>query len=180
MRRTVTSLAVMLLVFSVAAGCRSTTGKSLGQNIDDKTITTTVKSKLVADRAKNLVSVDVDTNQGTVYLTGNVATAQQKADAEQITRSVEGVRNVVNNLQVTPRAAGDTRPVTGGSASPATGDFTGRHTMTGEVTQVASERGHVHLKTPEGELVLHFPPATLRDVKPGDRLTVELAVRPAR
>ena len=66
------------------------------------------------------------------------------------------------------------------SASPsmAAGDFVARHTMTGEVTRVDSTKGKVTLKTAEGSLDLHFPPSSLSNVKKGDRLTVELAMKP--
>jgi osmotically-inducible protein OsmY len=47
-----------------------------------------------------LTKVDVDTNKGTVYLTGNVENATVKARATEIARAVSGVRDVVNNLTV--------------------------------------------------------------------------------
>jgi osmotically-inducible protein OsmY len=84
----------------LAVGCRSTTGQSVGQSIDDKTLLASVKSKLVADKASNLTRVHVDVNNGTVYLTGNVESAEQKARAERIANEVKGVRSVVNNLQI--------------------------------------------------------------------------------
>ena len=94
------SLAVFFVLFAVlVAGCRST-GQSVGQNIDDKTILASVKTKLVADKASNLTKVNVDVTNGTVYLTGNVETAAQKSNAERLAQDVKGVRSVVNNLQV--------------------------------------------------------------------------------
>ena len=71
--------------------------------MDDASITASVKSKLVADRATNLTRVDVDTNRGTVYLNGTVDTPQQKAKAEQLAWQAKGVKSVVNNLQVHQR-----------------------------------------------------------------------------
>jgi len=94
------TLVVMVAVLAVLSGCRSMTGKSAGTNIDDASITTAVKSKLVADKVSNLTRVNVDTNNGTVYLNGTVESAEQRARAEQIAREAKGVRNVVNNLQV--------------------------------------------------------------------------------
>jgi osmotically-inducible protein OsmY len=79
------------------------TGKTAGQNVDDTTITASVKSKLVADKASNLTRVDVDTNRGTVYLNGSVDTAEQKARAEQLAWQASGVKAVVNNLQITKK-----------------------------------------------------------------------------
>ncbi|MGH7392460.1 MAG: BON domain-containing protein [Candidatus Rokuibacteriota bacterium] len=100
MGRAMKTVALMLAILAVLGGCRAMTGKSAGQNVDDATITASVKSKLVADKASNLTRVDVDTSNGTVYLNGTVETAEQKTKAEQLTRQAEGVKSVVNNLQV--------------------------------------------------------------------------------
>jgi len=54
---------------------------------------------------------------------------------------------------------------------------TGRHTMTGEVTSVSPEKGRLLVKTPVGRMLLHFPSAALQNVKKGDSVTVELALR---
>jgi len=66
------------------------------------------------------------------------------------------------------------------SASPsmAGGDFVARHTMTGEVTRIDANKGTLTLKTAEGNLDLHFPPSALSNVKKGDRVSVELAMKP--
>lgn len=101
MTRTWKSLAVFLVILGVlAAGCRSTTGRTVGENIDDKQILASVKTKLVADKPSNLTKVNVDVTGGTVYLSGNVESAEHKTRAEQIAKDVKGVKSVVNNLQV--------------------------------------------------------------------------------
>jgi len=100
MTRATRNLAVLLMILVVAAGCRGMTGKTAGQTIDDASVTASVKSKLVADKAANLTRVDVDTNNGTVYLNGTVDSTEQKARAEQLAWQATGVKNVVNNLQV--------------------------------------------------------------------------------
>lgn len=66
------------------------------------------------------------------------------------------------------------------SASPATGDFMGRHTMTGEVTRIDGKSGKFSLKTKDGTLDLHAPPSALSGVKSGDQLSVEIAVKPMK
>jgi hypothetical protein len=53
----------------------------------------------------------------------------------------------------------------------------GHHTMTGEVTSVAPDKGRLFIKTPEGRMLLHFPSAALQNVKKGDSVTVELALK---
>jgi osmotically-inducible protein OsmY len=100
MRAVIRSVAVLLAVALTTAACESMTGKSAGTNIDDATITATVKSRLVAEKASNLTRVDVDTNSGTVYLNGTVESAEQKTRAEQLAWQARGVKSVVNNLQV--------------------------------------------------------------------------------
>jgi len=94
------AVAVLVVLVAVVAGCQSMTGKSTGTNIDDATITASVKSKLVGEKASNLTRVDVDTNNGTVYLNGTVDSAEQKTKAEQLAWQAKGVKSVVNNLQV--------------------------------------------------------------------------------
>ena len=103
MGRVTQTLVVLVAVLAVLSGCQSMTGKSAGQNVDDATITASVKSKLVADKGANLTRVDVDTNNGTVYLNGTVDSADQKTRAEQLAREAKGVKSVVNNLQVQKR-----------------------------------------------------------------------------
>jgi len=100
MTRGFKSIVVLLMIFSLAAGCQSMTGKTAGQNVDDATITAAVKTKLVADKAANLTRVNVDTNNSTVYLNGVVDSVEQKARAEQLAWQAKGVKSVVNNLQV--------------------------------------------------------------------------------
>jgi hyperosmotically inducible periplasmic protein len=189
MPRTLGRLAIVSLVLLTAVGCTTMTGQTLGTNIDNKTTTAEVKAKLTADRLQNLTWVDVDTNDGTVYLTGTATTDAQKLRATEIAQQVTGVKKVVNNIQVRPaEQAGAT---THGSSSqqarsdetmPAAspGDFSGQHTITGQVTSVDHANGHLALKTDHGDLMLHFPPQALNNVKQGDRIAVDLALRPAR
>jgi osmotically-inducible protein OsmY len=103
MSRSFHALVVVIAVLAVAAGCQSVTGKTAGTVVDDSSITASVKAKLVADKPANLTRVDVDTNNGTVYLNGVVDTPEQRARAEDLARHTKGVAMVVNNLQVAPR-----------------------------------------------------------------------------
>ena len=89
----------MLTVFALA-GCQAMTGKTAGRNVDDATITSSVKTKLAADKLSSLTRVDVDTNNGTVSLNGVVESAEQKARAQDLASQASGVNRVINNLQV--------------------------------------------------------------------------------
>ena len=97
------SAVVLTIVLLLGAGCRSTTGESVGQNIDDATITTQVKAKLASEKASNLTRVSVATANGRVSLTGIVPTQAERARAEQLAREVKGVQGVANNLQIEKR-----------------------------------------------------------------------------
>jgi hyperosmotically inducible periplasmic protein len=90
-------LAMVLVVGG--SGCQAMTGETLGEHIDDTTITTTVKTRLAAEKGTTLTRVQVDTDRGVVQLSGVVETAADRARAEQIARGVGGVKSVRNNLQ---------------------------------------------------------------------------------
>lgn len=88
-------------LFSLASGCAGTpTTASTGQMVDDATITTKVKAALFQDPVVSGFDVGVDTFKGQVQLNGFVDTPEQKARAEQIARTVNGVAGVGNKLSV--------------------------------------------------------------------------------
>ena len=93
------TVAFLLLI----AGCQAMTGETAGQNIDDGTLTTYVKTALAGERINTLTRVGVETNNGIVVLTGEVETAQEKSRAGTVAAQVKGVRQVTNNLQVIKR-----------------------------------------------------------------------------
>jgi hyperosmotically inducible protein len=85
------------------AGCQAMTGETAGQNIDDGTLTTYVKTALAGERVNTLTRVGVETNNGIVVLTGEVETATERSRAGTVASEVKGVKRVVNNLQVIKR-----------------------------------------------------------------------------
>jgi hyperosmotically inducible periplasmic protein len=94
------AMTLVAFVAVVLTACTSTTGKTTGENVDDATITSEVKTKLAAEKISTLTKIGVDTDRRTVYLTGTVDNAEMRARAEQIARSVKHVAGVVNNLTV--------------------------------------------------------------------------------
>jgi osmotically-inducible protein OsmY len=100
MIRTFKRLAVTLALLFFMAGCQALTGATLGENIDDGNITTSVKTQLASDKLVTLTRVGVETNNGVVYLTGEVETAEQRSHIGSLASQVKGVKRVVNNLQV--------------------------------------------------------------------------------
>ncbi len=94
-----TGFALSIAMLSIV-GCQSTTGKTTGQTIDDASITAAVQSKLSSDRLSNFSRIDVDTERGVVTLNGVVPSVEQKMRVVELTRQVNGVRTVNNNLQI--------------------------------------------------------------------------------
>jgi hyperosmotically inducible protein len=92
---------VVFFLGIVSSGCAALTGKTAGRNIDDATISATVKTNLAAERAVTLTKIDVDTTEGVVYLNGVVDSVAMKQRAAEIAQQVSGVKRVVNNLQIT-------------------------------------------------------------------------------
>ncbi|MDQ3170592.1 MAG: BON domain-containing protein [Acidobacteriota bacterium] len=72
----------------------------VGAAVTDASVTAAVKTRLLADPDVAGLRIDVDTTDKVVTLTGTVATAAQKTEAESIARDTTGVTRVVNNLRV--------------------------------------------------------------------------------
>jgi hyperosmotically inducible periplasmic protein len=90
-------------LFPVLSGCAGTsTRQSTGEFVDDATITAKVKAEFVRDELVKALQVNVDTFKGVVGLSGFVDTPAQKARAADIARTVNGVTEVKNNIEVKP------------------------------------------------------------------------------
>lgn len=92
-RRRARSLAVVASVLLV-------TGCATFDPLEDTRIESEVKAKLVAEKDANLTRLGVVSREGTVTLSGHVASAEQRARAEALAGGVRGVGRVVNTLQV--------------------------------------------------------------------------------
>src|SRR3990172_1907221 len=103
MVRTFKMMIGALAVLFLMTGCQAMTGQTMGENIDDSYITGAVKTQLASDKLVSLTRVEVETNNGIVYLTGQVQTAEQKSHIGSLASQVKGVKRVVNNLQVINR-----------------------------------------------------------------------------
>ncbi len=94
-------LGVALGFVGLLAACAPIEGRETsGQYVDDATISTKVRSELIEDQALRAFDIHVETMQDVVQLSGFVDSAQQKLQAENIARSVNGVHNVKNNIIV--------------------------------------------------------------------------------
>ena len=94
---------VILLVATLLAPLLlSACGKSVGDTIDDATITTRVKTALLNDPVVGGLRIDVDTFKGVVTLSGRAKTKEEEAKAIALTRQIGGVTDVKSTLQIQP------------------------------------------------------------------------------
>jgi hyperosmotically inducible protein len=91
-------LILALAVAPMAAGC----GKTVGETIDDATVTARVKTALLNDPAVGGLKIDVDTTLGVVTMSGVVKSPDEEQRAIAVARRVNGVRDVRSTLQVNP------------------------------------------------------------------------------
>lgn len=90
-------LATALLI---SVGCTRDDGKTVGQTVDDSAVTAKVKTAFAQDPGVKAMDVKVVTHRGAVQLSGWVNTAEEKARAEQVAKSVAGVSTVENKIEV--------------------------------------------------------------------------------
>jgi hyperosmotically inducible protein len=92
---------IALFAIPLIQSCSST--QPVGEQLSDSGITTKIKAKLTADPEINPFNISVETEEGTVYLTGRVHDQAQKDEAEELARNTDGVKRVVNHIEVGDR-----------------------------------------------------------------------------
>jgi osmotically-inducible protein OsmY len=92
--------ALLMLVATFVACASTPNQESTGEYVDDSVITTKVKSLLAADDFLKSFKISVETFKGDVQLSGIVDSQKAVDKAAEITRSVQGVKSVKNNLIV--------------------------------------------------------------------------------
>jgi len=82
-------------------GCAVTSGQStVGDYVDDSTITTQVKAKFAEDPQVSAMRIKVETLKGEVELSGFATSDAEKQRAAEIARGVAHVKMVRNNIVV--------------------------------------------------------------------------------
>jgi osmotically-inducible protein OsmY len=95
------SVLVALALTTSLDACTVMSGReTVGEYVDDATITTKVKAAMFDDPSLKVMQIGVETMQNVVQLSGFVDSEQTKARAGERARSVEGVREVKNDLVV--------------------------------------------------------------------------------
>jgi len=101
-RNTLTAAVTAVALLS-ATGCAVTRDQStVGQFVDDAAITTAVKARFVENKQVAASSINVETLNGTVQLSGFAKSAEEKSTAEALARKVNGVKSVKNDIAIRP------------------------------------------------------------------------------
>ncbi len=80
-------------------------GASAKNSASDTWVTTKVKAQLLTEPGISPLAINVDTRDGIVTLFGIVETQNDKTAAERSAMKVDGVKSVMNDLQVVPEVA---------------------------------------------------------------------------
>ena len=97
-----------ILIVGAMAGVKGTEnnmtlkdGKaSVGNTVDDGIVTAKVKTALLSDASVKSTDINVVTSKGSVQLSGFVDNQAQIERAIDVTRTVEGVQGVVNEMSI--------------------------------------------------------------------------------
>jgi osmotically-inducible protein OsmY len=100
-REIVIRFLVLFLLMAAFSACASMVRhENPAEYVDDSVITAKVKSRLAEEDLLKLVEISVESDQGAVQLGGSVNSQEAVQKADQITRDVNGVKSVKNNLIV--------------------------------------------------------------------------------
>ena len=89
-----------VLALTLALPLLGACGKTVGETIDDATITTRVKTAFINDPVVGALRIDVDTFKGLVTLSGGVKSKEEEAKAIELARGIKGVTDVKSTLKI--------------------------------------------------------------------------------
>jgi osmotically-inducible protein OsmY len=93
------ALIIGAVMLGLLVGCAGA-GAKTGTYIDDSTVTTKVKSEMLANKDIHSGSIHVETSGGVVHLSGFVPSEAEKHRAVEVAYSVAGVKSVRDGLTV--------------------------------------------------------------------------------
>jgi osmotically-inducible protein OsmY len=80
----------------------SAAAAAIEHSVADAAITTSVNGALAKDPTLSALHIDVETQDGHVVLQGQAPSVDSRERATRLARAVDGVRSVVNRLEVKP------------------------------------------------------------------------------
>ena len=89
-------ITAVLLALLLTVACE----KTVGETIDDATITTRVKTAFINDPMVGALRIDVDTFKGVVTLSGRVKSDEEQRRAIELAKKIRGVVDVRSTLTI--------------------------------------------------------------------------------
>ncbi len=83
--------------------------KTVGNMVDDGTITASIKAGLLDNKATSSMQINVESYKGTVQLSGFVGSQAEKDAAGKVAGGVNGVTKVINSLAIAPKTSMGTK-----------------------------------------------------------------------
>ena len=103
MTATKTSMALMIAFTTLTSGCAVMRDQqTVGSYVDDSAISNRVRLHFVESPIVSMHAIDVETLKGIVQLSGFAKSQSERNEADRIARSVNGVRDVRNDVIVKP------------------------------------------------------------------------------
>ncbi len=97
----IVSTLIAALMLTAVVGCASTQKQeSTGQYVDDTVITTAVKAAILNEPSLKVSEINVETFKGVVQLSGFVRSEDSIGTATRVTRGVNGVKSVKNDIRM--------------------------------------------------------------------------------
>lgn len=97
----IVSTLIAALMLTTVVGCTSTVKQeSAGQYIDDTVITTNVKAAILKEPTLKVAEINVETFKGVVQLSGFVQSQDNITTAMNVTRGVNGVKSIKNDMRL--------------------------------------------------------------------------------
>lgn len=88
-----------------AAVAASSTEKGFSTSVSDTTIYAKIKDRLFQNDISLLTAIEVSVSDGSVLMTGKIKTHDEKALATKLVWEINGVNEVINELQITGKSS---------------------------------------------------------------------------
>ena len=159
MRRTVFRYALL-------AGLLISPAAAMADKAEDQTIGQTIAQKLGAEKASGGLKsfkIELQVDEGTVWMSGYVASPEQQTHALDLARRVKGVKQVVNDITITPAG--------GKTATPASKPTPAKQPKPAELgTKYAMDAGPSQARNMRASMNLPVEPAAATSPTPADPL----------
>ncbi len=84
---------------------KASASDTVGEKIDDASITSQVKYALLSHKSTSALKTKVTTNDGAIMITGEAASDAEKSLVTKLAKDIRGVRSVTNNMTTPVKSA---------------------------------------------------------------------------